>query len=393
MLENGGTSFCAAVFMEFFMICQYNNDLLSVKMSRSVINRYTPDKVKWHYEHGLVMQSIYAVGKKYGIIEFPAWVKVMYDTKVKIDGTILTYKNDEFNLDQINPGKNLFDLYNDTKEKRYLKAINLLKKQLDNQPRTQSGGFWHKKIYPWQMWLDGLYMQGPFYARYITEISKEKDYEDLVHQFELVYQHTRNNDSGLLYHAWDESCKQLWADPVTGCSPHFWGRAMGWFCLALTDVLSIIPDEEAFSGYRKRLIDIAVSLVAPLLSVQDEKTGLWYQVLDMPLRAKNYLETSCSAMFTCFLYRVARNNWLKGEGITSETVLAAAEKGWRGLCSRISQDDDGNLHLSGICSVAGLGGNPYRDGSYDYYVKEPVVSDDFKGVGPFILAALEYEAL
>ena len=337
------------------------------------------------------MQSIYAVGRKYGLIEFPAWVKVMYDTKVEIDGSILTYKKDEYNLDQINPGKNLFDLYKDTGDKKYRKAIELLKTQLDNQPRTQSGGFWHKKIYPWQMWLDGLYMQGPFYARYITEISKEKDYEDLVHQFELVYQHTRNKENGLLYHAWDESCKQLWADSVTGCSPHFWGRAMGWYSLALTDVLSIIPDTETCRAYRERLLTIARSLVKPILSVQDVESGLWYQVLDMPRRDKNYLETSCSAMFTCFLFRMARNGWLE-PGILPETVLAAAEKGWRGLCGRITQDDDGNLHLSGICSVAGLGGNPYRDGSYEYYVKEPVVSDDFKGVGPFILAALEAES-
>ncbi|MCR4939660.1 MAG: glycoside hydrolase family 88 protein [Treponemataceae bacterium] len=374
----------------------YNNDLLSVKMSRSVINRYKPAQVKWHYEHGLVLQSIYAVGRKYDIIEFPAWVKIMYDTKINIDGTINTYKDEEYNLDQINPGKNLFDLYNDTGEKKYLKAIEILKNQLDNQPRTQSGGFWHKKIYPWQMWLDGLYMQGPFYARYIRDLSPEKDYEDLVHQFELVYEHTRNKESGLLYHAWDESCKQLWADPVTGCSPHFWGRAMGWFSLALTDVLSIIPDEEAFASYRKRLIDIAVSLVEPILSVQDDKSGLWYQVLDMPMRSKNYLETSCSAMFTCFLYRIVRNNWLPSgaEGkLTRSSLLAAADKGWRGLCSRVSQDADGNLHLSGICSVAGLGGKPYRDGSYEYYVKEAVVSDDFKGVGPFILAALESEII
>jgi len=373
------------------------NNLLSVKMSQSVINRYTPAQVKWHYEHGLVMQSIYAVGRKYGFTDFSAWLKTMYDTKINEDGSISTYKKDEYNLDQINPGKNLFDLYKDTGDEKYLKAIQLLKKQLDSQPRTQSGGFWHKKIYPWQMWLDGLYMQGPFYARFIKEFGAESDYEDLVHQFELVYQHTHNKGSGLLYHAWDESCKQLWADSVTGCSPHFWGRAMGWYSFALTDVLSIIPDTETCSAYRERLLAIARSLVKPILSVQDAESGLWYQVLDMPRRDKNYLETSCSAMFTCFLFRMARNNWLDGADINEsgvsakDEILAAAEKGWRGLCSRVSQDADGNLHLSGICSVAGLGGNPYRDGSYDYYVKEPVVSDDFKGVGPFIFAALEAE--
>ncbi len=366
---------------------------VSLRMSRSVIGRYLPSQVKWHYEHGLVLQSIYAVGKHYGIDEFAPWVKIMYDTKINPDGTINTYKDDEFNLDQINPGKHLFDLYKDTGKQCYRDAIEILRDQLRNHPRTQSGGFWHKKIYPFQMWLDGLYMEGPFYTRYAAEFGTFEDFEDIVHQFELVYQHTRDPKTGLLYHAWDESCKQLWADPETGCSPHFWGRAMGWYCMAILDVLDFIPDDREHEAQRAKLAKIANELVKPVITFQSEESGLWYQVLDAGKRAKNYLETSASSMFVRFLYKLIRVGLFDeaAAGLTKEAVLEAASKGYRGLCTRLSEDADGLLHLSGICSVAGLGGNPYRDGSFEYYVKEAIVSDDFKGVGPFIQASLEAE--
>lgn len=367
-------------------------DLISVKMACSVMYRYKPEQMLWHYEHGLVLQGIYTVGKKYNLPELTVWVKNMYDTKIQADGSILTYKKDEFNLDQINPGKVLFDLYAETGEERYRAAIETLQNQLRKHPRTNSGGFWHKKIYPWQMWLDGLYMQGPFYARYAAQFGNTGDFEDVVHQFELVFSHTRDADTGLLYHAWDESCSQLWADSDTGCSPHFWGRAMGWFCMAVLDVLDWIPSSDDYQILRDRMIAIAQKLVEPVLSFQDTESGLWYQVLDMGMREKNYQETSASAMFVYFLYKFCRNSLPLPLGVEQDTVLAAADKGFKGLCARLSSDKDHNLHLSGICSVAGLGGNPYRDGSYDYYVKEPVVDDDFKGVGPFIYAALEAEA-
>ncbi len=365
---------------------------LSLRMSRSVQQTYTPDQVKWHYEHGLVLQSIYAVAKRYGCPDLTDWVRRMYDTKITADGGILTYKEQEFNLDQIRPGVQLFDLDADTHAPQYRKAIETLREQLRGHPRTQSGGFWHKKIYPWQMWLDGLFMAEPFYARYVAEFGPESDYEDIVHQFELMYAHARDERTGLLYHAWDESCKQLWADVETGRAPHVWGRAMGWFCMALLDVLDWIPDTDACRPWRNRLTVIADSLVQPLLTFQDKGQGLWYQVVDMGTKPGNYLETSASAMFVYFLFKLVRLHLLSpAAGKTEAEALAAARKGYEGLCSRLSEEA-GILHLSGICKVAGLGGTPYRDGSYQYYVGEPVVSDDFKGVGPFIFASLESEA-
>lgn len=357
---------------------------LSLKMARSVMARYGTDQVLWHYEHGLMLQSAYAAGRRYGDAELMDWVRTMYDALIDASGTIKTYKAEDFNLDQINPGKQLFDLYRETGDERYLRAIESLHMQLVHQPRTPSGGFWHKKIYPNQIWLDGLYMQGPFSARWAGEFGSEADFEDIARQFELVYAHTRDEKTGLLYHAWNETCSERWADPRTGRSPHFWGRAMGWYCMAVLDVISLFPN--SLSSRRDDLVRIACSLIEPVIAFQDVQSGLWYQVLDQGGREKNYLETSASAMFVCFLYRSA--------GLAPElagAALRAAEAGFAGLCSRLSSDTEGHLHLEGICSVAGLGGNPYRDGSYEYYVKEPVVSDDFKGVGPFIFAALEAE--
>ncbi|GHV93159.1 glycoside hydrolase 105 family protein [Spirochaetia bacterium] len=365
---------------------------LSERMALSVIKRYTPDQVKWHYEHGLVIQSIYAVAntvdKGGAADDYRRWVKTMYDTKIQDDGSIATYRGDEFNLDQINPGKQLFDLYRDSGERKYRTAIETLRDQLRHHPRTKSDGFWHKQIYPWQMWLDGLYMQGPFYARYAAEYGSAEDFTDIVHQFVLIESKARDEKTGLIYHAWDESREQKWANPQTGCSPHFWGRALGWYCMALVDVLDFIPP--ALQKEREALIAIACRLIAPLEHFQDTESGLWYQVLDQGEREKNYLEASGSSMFVYFLYKMIRKGYAQGSiAAGAKKTAAAAYEGLRGCLLR--EDPSGELHLDGICSVAGLGGVPYRDGSYSYYVSEAVVTDDFKGVGPFILASLEHE--
>ena len=233
------------------------------------------------------------------------------------------------------------------------------------------------------MWLDGLYMQGPFYAQYAYLYGPDTDFDDIVRQFTLVEEKARDKATGLLYHAWDESCDQAWADKQTGCSPHFWGRALGWYCMALVDTMDFIRGE---------LASIACRLLEPLIKYQDEKSGLWYQVLDRGEEPKNYLESSASSMFVYFLLKMIRLGLLPQNDI--ERVKAAAIKGYKGLLeNKLQEGPSEELHLTGICSVAGLGGNPYRDGSFEYYVSEPVVADDFKGVGPFILASMEYEKI
>jgi len=381
------------------IICQ--TERISEAMARSVMNRYKPEDVRWQYEHGLVIQSVYAVGTAVNDQKYKMWAKTMYDAVIDDDGSIRNYAIDEFNLDNINPGKLLFDLYHDTGDVRYRKAIEILREQLRQQPRTETNGFWHKKIYPWQMWLDGLYMQGPFYARYASEFGTADELHDVISQLILAESKTRDAATGLLHHAWDESRKQLWADRQTGCSIHFWGRAMGWYCMAVVDVLDYVPEDREFSSERSELIAIVRRLADAVVRFQDKESSLWYQVLDQGSRDRNYLETSASSMFVYFLCKAVRKGYLSSAdcGISAKDsltrdFLAAARAGYEGLVkTKLEKDADGSLHLSGICSVAGLGGNPYRDGSFEYYVKEPVVRDDFKGIGSFILASLEIERL
>jgi len=360
---------------------------ISERMARSVMNRFGIEDLKWHYEHGLVLQSIFLLGLKTGQEELCAYVKSMYDTLITPQGEIPGYRKTEYNLDQINPGKTLFLLHKKYGEVKYRIAIETLRNQLGSHPRTATNGFWHKRIYPWQMWLDGLYMAEPFYAQYAAEHGLEKDFDDIKHQFVLVESKTRDEKTGLLYHAWDESREQRWANPDTGCSPHFWGRALGWYCMALVDVLEFIPPSQP--KHSEALAAIARRLFTPLLKFQDAQSGLWYQVLDLGGCEKNYTESSASSMFVYFLFKCLRLGLVPESD--AKTVRTAAEKAYRGLLQKVEVDPSGELHLTGICKVAGLGGTPYRDGSYEYYVSEPVASDDFKGVGPFIMASMECE--
>jgi len=355
----------------------------SVRMVDSTLQRYTLQDALWHYEHGLLVMAIDKVAMIGGQARYTRFVSEWIDQFVKSDGTICTYRVDEFNLDQINPGKLLFQPYKQTGEKRYRQAIDLLRNQLSKQPRNKSGGFWHKKIYPNQMWLDGIYMAAPFLAEYARSFDEPSIFEDVTGQILLIEKQTRDPRSGLLYHAWDESKEQKWADPVTGCSPHFWGRAVGWFMMALVDVLDHLPQDQV---HRQELIEILNRTASALLRVQDEKTGLWYQILDKAAEPGNYLEASASTMFIYALAKGVRKGYLP------QDCLSAAQRGYNGvLRNLIKIDSEGMLTLEGVCSVAGLGGQPYRDGSFRYYVNEKVVPNDPKGVGPFILAALEME--
>jgi unsaturated rhamnogalacturonyl hydrolase len=305
------------------------------------------------------------------------------DWFVTPEGNIRTYRVGEFNLDQINPGKLLFQAYAQTGDERYRKAIELLRNQLQNQPRTASGGFWHKKIYPNQMWLDGIYMAAPFYAEYALTFDEPEAFDDLTGQIILIEQHTRDPQTGLLYHAWDESKAMAWADPQTGCSPHFWGRAMGWYVMALVDVLDFLPYNHKNHA---ALAAILQNLAASLIRFQDAATGLWYQVVDAAGRPGNYRESSVSAMLAYGFAKGVRKNLLSSE------YLLSAQRAYRGLLeNQIKVDSQGLVTLENTCGAAGLGGNPYRDGSYKYYVNEKIVTNDFKGVGPFVLAALEME--
>jgi unsaturated rhamnogalacturonyl hydrolase len=345
--------------------------------------RYAPEDASWRYEDGLFLASAIEAGEAWGDRELGLAARQRVSSLVGPEGSIRGYRAEDFNLDMVNSGKNLFRLYRETGERRFEVAIEALASQLALQPRTPSGGLWHKLVYPDQMWLDGLYMAQPFMARYAIEFDRPELFGDIAFQFALVAEKARDPRTGLLRHAWDERGKQLWADPETGRSPNHWGRAMGWYAMALADALEILPPSlEGAEGLR----GIFRSLAEALAAFQDELSGLWYQVVDRGGREGNYLEASASAMLAYAFLKGSRLGLLD-----PGRFVPLASRAYEGVLGRFLRlGPGGEAHLEGICGVAGLGGSPYRDGSYEYYVGEPTRTDDFKGVGPFVLASVEY---
>ena len=359
----------------------------AVRMADSLMKRSPGPAGRWVYEWGLALKSIGQVWLERHEDRYYDYLKGNVDEFVGPEGGIRTYRLEEYNLDQINPGKLLFLLYRETGDQRYEWAAHLLRKQLETHPRTNEGGFWHKQAYPHQMWLDGIYMASPFYAEFAGTFGAAEDFDDVGRQIILIEKHTRDPVTGLLYHGWDESRTQRWADPETGCSPNFWGRAMGWYAMGIVDVLDHLPLDHP---RRAKIISIFQSVVASLAAVQDAPTGLWYQVLEQGGREGNCLEASASCMFVYAMAKGARKGYVGGE------YLDVARSGYAGIVKHfVEVDDQGLVNLNRICSVAGLGRRagqpeePYRDGSFDYYVSERVVTNDYKGVGPFILASVE----
>ena len=338
---------------------------------------------KWTYDHGLVLKGIERVWQITGDKQYLDFIQRSMDHFVSDDGSIRTYSIDEYNIDHILPGRNLLMLYRVTGQEKYRKAAALLREQLKTHPRTSEGGFWHKKIYPSQMWLDGLYMGEPFYTEYAVTFKEDAAFDDIAKQFMLMERHARDDKTGLLYHGWDESRKQRWSNPETGRSPHFWGRAMGWFAMALVDTLDHFPRKHP---RRAELVAILNRLARAVAKYQEPRSGLWYQVVDKGGEKRNYLESSAACMFVYALAKGVRHGYLPAP------YFAVAEKGYRGIQKEfLKTDASGQLNLEGTVSVAGLGGNPYRDGSYEYYLSEKVVTNDPKGVGALLLAATEME--
>lgn len=342
---------------------------------------------KWSYPTAIVLEGAEKLYEKTGNKEYYNYITKFGETMVKEDGTIVSYDLSKYNIDMLNCGNVLLYLYEKEKKEKYLKALQTLRSQIDGQPRTSEGGFWHKKIYPNQMWLDGLYMGEPFYANYTHEFSKaadaEKAYDDIVNQFDLIQKYLLDKKTGLLYHAWDESKEQAWANKETGLSPNFWSRAMGWYGMAIVDVLDYLPQNHPG---RAKLISYLKSYTDAVIKVQDKETGLWYQVLDKGADKGNYLEATGSSMFVYVMMKSVNKGYLP------TSYKAYAKKGYDGIIKNlISVDENGVVNLNQCCAVAGLGGTPYRSGSYEYYVNEEIRSNDPKGTGPFILASLEFE--
>ena len=367
---------------------------LSQRMADDVINRWPASSPVdfgkndvWNYEQGVLLEGMTKVWYNTADPKYFDYVKKGIDRFINDDGTIRSYHADQYNSDSVRMGTQLLMLYGVTGQQKYYKAATLLRDQMKKQPRTNEGGFWHKQRYPYQMWLDGLYMVEPFYAQYSAMFHEPSNFDDIANQFIWMESHVRDPKTGLLYHGWDESKKQDWADAKSGHSPNFWARAMGWYAMALVDTLPYIPENHP---RRAELLDILNRTAAGIQHAQDPKTGLWYEVMDKPNAKGNYLEASASCMFVYALARGVRLGYLPA------SYLAVAEKGYAGIPKEfITTDPDKSIHLEKTVGGAGLGrvaeGAAYRSASYDYYISEKIVRDDPKGIGAFLMAATEME--
>lgn len=337
----------------------------------------------WNYTTGLLMQAMDDLSAAAGDPRFAAFAKRTIDSYLTADGTIRGYEAGEFNIDHINSGKMLQRLHGKYPDPRYRAAIGALAAQLAKHPRTSEGAFWHKQRYPHQLWLDGVYMGMPFLAGVGVAEGDDHKVEEAVREFTIARSHMRDPRSGLYYHAWDEARKQNWADPKTGLSRFFWGRGLGWYAMALVDILDVIPPEK--TELRKPLLAIIPELAESLVRHQDA-TGVWYQILDMPKEPGNYREASASAMFTYFLAKAINKGYLP------PSYEPAARKAYAGLVDEfVSVHADGSLHLTNVVEVGGLGYG--RGGSYRYYMSERVIDNDPKGVGPAIMAGIQLSEL
>ena len=359
-------------------------------------------KPRWSYVMGIELEAMLDTYLKYGGDDIRKYCQLYTDTMINTKGEIRTYKLEDYNLDQIRTGHFVARMYEKYPEAKNLAAMKTLMKQLDKQPRTKEGVYWHKAIYAYQVWLDGIFMGLPYRcltARMLLKPKKaQRIYDDAVNQISKTYERTLDPKTGLNRHAWDETHEMFWADKETGLSQHCWGRAQGWYTMALIELLDAMPEDYERRG---EVIELLRKDLDAVIKWQDKKTGLWYQVMDQPGRKGNYLESTCSSMFAYVLMKATNKGYL------GEKYLLAGKKAYQGILKNfIRVNADKTISLTNCCAVAGLGPgmsehvkkaapnvkeNKRRDGSYDYYLSEPVRDNDAKGVGPFIWASLEYE--
>lgn len=360
---------------------KWSSKIVETIMSQCDEHGYHPvTSERWAYVPGMLLMAVARAGEQSGNLDYLEFMRKHMDLFVDEDGLIKGYVLEEYNLDQINQGKNLFYLMGLQEDLRYEKAAHLLAAQLRGQPRTLEGGFWHKKIYPYQMWLDGLYMSSPFLAQYAKSFKAVELFHEIAHQLLYVEMKTRDAKTGLLFHGWDEAKEQEWSNPLTGQSNNFWGRAMGWYAMAMVDSLEHFPIDHPKRG---TLIGIFRRMCIALRHVQDSESGLWYQVLDQGKRKGNYLEASASCMFVYALAKGVRLHYLE------QDFAAAAVAGYQGIVKHMVSEDETGVHLHHICFGAGLSAD--RNGTYEYYIGEKVGSDHPMGVAPWLLASLELE--
>lgn len=350
-----------------------------LKFINSFLDNYKHYKDYWNYEDGCVLMGCQQLYEATGDVKYKDFILNYLDPLVNEDGIIINYETGKFNIDGFNAGKVLFLAYNETKNEKYRKAIDFLISNLKEQPRTNEGNFFHKAIYPSQVWLDGLYMAQPFYMEYETRYNKKENYNDILNQFRNVRKYMYNPEKKLYYHGYDEAKVQPWADKETGLSPNFWLRSMGWYLMALADVIGNMS-EEIYEHYRE-FCDLLKEAIEGILQYRDEKSGLFYQVIDRSDVSGNYTETSGSCMVAYAVMKAARLGVISAEKY-AETGIGIFDS----IVSEKLVSGENGLELKDICWVAGLGPGETRDGSVEYYLSEKIVSDDSKGVGPFMMA-------
>ena len=386
------------ILTALFAVAAYGQEPYSIRMIRSEMQR-NPDATyldgrngerKWNYTTGLELKSFMDAAKRYELPEVVDYVRAWADTMATEKGEVYKYKKSNYNVDHICPARIYFDLHDmyGDQDKRYRRVTRKIREQIDSQPRTQSGEFWHKQIYPHQVWLDGFYMALPFYAeytrRYGPKEQKDSLFADIVHQFTAGAENTFDPATGLFRHAWDESKSMFWCDPQTGLSAHAWGRATGWYAIALVEVLDYLPEDHPGHAV---LVEQLNYFLQVLPKWADPETGMWYQVLDCPGREGNYQEATCSIMFIYAFLKGLRMGYI--DRTHEDYILGLYPK----FIDRfIRENADGTISMTDCCAVGGLGGKQMRKGDFDYYLSEPIIENDCKGVGPFIWASLEWEA-
>jgi len=380
-------------------IAQYQNNsentvvLYDLKWSErtalTILNKYPQawqldgnEKPKWDYKMGFVLSGFEKLYQKTNDKKYLNYIKEYVDGMIDSTGNIKKYDIKEYNIDYLNPGKLLFNLYEITKDSRYLQIIGKLRNQLETQPRTASGGFWHKQIYTNQMWIDGLYMAEPFYTQFTVKYEKGKSLDDIARQFELVHNHIVDKKTGLVYHAWDESKEIAWADKQTGTSPTIWGRGIGWYMVALVETLDYFPK----SHPKYKVLVEYLNQISKNVKQYKSESGLWYQVADKPELFGNYVEPSASGMIIYAFAKGANKGYLAG------SYKSTAKKSFDSFVKEfVKVDKKGEVNILNVSSNVGLGGKPFRDGTNQYYLMAKPKENGAIGIGAFLLAAIELE--
>lgn len=372
----------------FEMIDQYINEiLLTGSPLNPVWNQESirqKKKPHWNYIDGCMMTAFMKLYESTKDNKYLDFCDKFIDHFVNEDGSIIHYEQCEYNLDNIKEGSCLFKLYDYTGKEKYRKAMDTLYAQLVNQPRTKEGNFWHKLIYPYQIWLDGLYMAQPFYLEYEKRFNNKKNYGDILDQFKNVEALLKNKDTGLYFHAYDSSKVMFWCDKDTGLSKNYWLRALGWYAMALVDILELLDKDEDKEFYGE-ISRILTDLINSLIRYQDD-SGMWFQVVDMKTDERNYHETSGTTILSYAILKAVKL------GIIDKDKKIYGKKAFLGTCERyLYKSSDNKMNLGGTCLVAGLGGAQKRDGTFDYYMSEPVVENEAKGIAPFLLAYIYFQ--